>query len=1754
MNTVKRNWHKWFTVPPGWKSRWYQTISLTLTLAVVVMLANFALPQPVSASSASTNDGANLLQFTSAGQVLGFSDDSVIVASTSHMLKIDFLNSNVITPKADNAASGESITGKASALGSVTYQNLWDGVTVVYEASGTSIAKSTYYVEDESQVDSIRLGYNHPVQIDKNGNLSIDYKDGTIVESTPVAWQEIDGKKKPVTASYVLYGEREIGFSLADYVPGIAMVIDPVMSWNTFLGGSGEGDCDDNGYAIAVDSSGNVYVAGYSSESWGTPVRAFSGGSYDGFVAKLDSSGNLLWNTFLGSNGADIVFSIAVDSSGSNVYASGESNATWGLPLRSFTTEGSHDEDAFAAKLNAGNGSLSWNTFLGVNVALADYNGEYDMVQYFCGIALDGSGNVYISGNSDATWQGSSPPVRAYISGDGEDIFAAKLDSSGSLQWNTFLGGTGTDRSSTIAIDGSGNVYVAGNSDATWGSPMRVFSDGTDVFAAKLNSSGVLQWNTFLGSGSDWSGGIAVDGSGNIYVCGESDAAWGSPVLPFTPDGYDETFVAQLSNSGTLTWNTFLGSGGQGYASGIALDSSGNVYICGDTTATWGSPTRAFTTGTDENAGSDNAFAAKLTSNGSLIWNTFLGGGSLSFGSGIAIDNSGGHVYVAGSTGAEWAMDYDYSADATWGSPVRAYTPTPYMQTWSWDTFAARVDSSGALTWNTFLGGPAIGNSNDDGNAIVVDSSGNVYVTGDSQASWGSPVRAYTSCGGVYDPADEGYDAFVAKLDSSGTLLWNTFLGGSGADHSQAIVLDGSGNIYISGESNVTWGSPLRDYTPPTYTPDVGQTPVYDAFVASLNSNGVLQWNTFLGGSGWDEGNAIALDSSGNIYVAGNSTATWQGSSPPTYAYSGSGSPAPDNAFVAKLTSSGNLTWNTFIPGDNSNGYLPGSISYAIAVDGSGNNVYIAGSSGAWGSPVRAYGGGGSDVFVAKLSGSNGARTWNTFLGGTAADLCYGGIAVDGSGNIYVGGNSNVTWGSPVRAFTTNNYLSDAFVAKLSSSGTLTWNTFLGGSDSDQLSALVLDGSGNNVYAVGTSRATWGSPVQPFTSGPGFAAKLNSSSGDLTWNTFPGGSDVHGIALDSSGNIYITGTSYATWGTPVLAFTTGSDAYVAKLDYHTPPTAAITYSPTGPVKAGTSLTITATFSSAMGDNPVPQIAISGNNTLTATAMTKTDSTHYIYTYTVGTGDGTDTVALSTGTDLAGNVVTSAPTSGANFTVDNTPPTAAITYSPNHSVNAGTSLLITATFSQAMGDSPVPQIAISGNNTLTATAMTKTDSTHYTYTYTVGTGDGTDTVALSTGTDLANNVVTSAPTSGANFTVDNTPPAAAITYSLNHPVNAGTSLLITATFSQAMGDSPVPQIAISGNNTLTATAMTKTDSTHYTYTYTAGTGDGTDTVALSTGTDLAGNVVTSAPTSGTNFTVDNTPPTNENNVFHSNINKNGGVAVTITSSGDATNSVWFAPPNTHTFIANGNMTAAGGTATTILTPATDDVYKLYVIDAAGNYSIASTATLTVDNIPPSISISAPSVSYVKSGQQVTYTITYYDLNFYMCSLAVGNITLNTTGTAAGSKAVTGSGNSSTGTTRTVTISNITGNGTIGISIAMGTAADIANNRAPAVGPSATFTVDNIAPTNQDTVFASSASVTHGTPVTIVSSASSGGAATDSVWFAPSGTSSFTAGPTMTTAGGTATSIQAPATPDTYNLFIIDAAGNVSAASTATLTVQ
>jgi len=189
-------------------------------LAAVMVMAMLLSPVPAAGSETpvkSGDGGDNLLQFTSAGHVLGFSEDSVIIASASHMLKTEFVNANAVAPEAGD-------------------------VTVVYEASEGTIVKSTYYLNATKEgvpVDNIRLGYNRPVSIDENGNLVIAYETGTITEAAPVAWQEIEGERQPVTVGYALYGEQEAGFSLGDYVHGIPVVIDPETTWNTFLGGSG---------------------------------------------------------------------------------------------------------------------------------------------------------------------------------------------------------------------------------------------------------------------------------------------------------------------------------------------------------------------------------------------------------------------------------------------------------------------------------------------------------------------------------------------------------------------------------------------------------------------------------------------------------------------------------------------------------------------------------------------------------------------------------------------------------------------------------------------------------------------------------------------------------------------------------------------------------------------------------------------------------------------------------------------------------------------------------------------------------------------------------------------------------------------------------------------------------------------------------------------------------------------------------------------------------------------------------------------------------------------------------------------------------------------------------------------------------------------------------------------------------------------------------------------------------------------------
>jgi hypothetical protein len=690
-------------------------VAVMLALSVLTTTGSRAHAAPIAPTERLTN---SLLQFTVGGHALGFAREGVYIASADHALRVEFVDSAGAEPLTDAAAAD---TGRTQLLSQVTYTNVWQGIDVKYQAVNGGIVKSSYLVAAGADAGQIRLHYNAPVTLNADGSLTAKFSTGQITESAPIAWQEIDGTRVPVQVSFrvgespiavrdmpyairhTLSANREspkslvsnlqslrsnqpsaISFTLGAYDRARPLVIDPTLLWNTFMGASNF----DVGNGIAIDGSGNVYVAGWSENTWGSPVNAHAGGS-EAFAAKLNSSGALVWNTFMGSSSYDEANSIAVDDSG-NIYVAGFSYDTWGSPVNAHAG----GEDAFAAKLN-GSGTLVWNTFMGASG-----------IDIGSGIIVDSSEHAYVVGSSAATW---GSPVTPYADG-GEVAFAARLDGS--------------------------NMRHA---------EQPTTSTELSAFAAKLDGNGVLVWNTFMGSsGDDYGYSIAI-ASGNVYIVGNSNASWGSPLTPFA-DEWD-VFVVKLNGSGALLWNTFLGSLSGDYGGDITVDGSENVYVVGNSNDTWGLPVNAY-------AGGSDAFAAKLNSSGALVWNTFMGS----------------------------------SADID-------------------DDIITNVDS-------VKINNRPMQSNHDDGSGIAVDGSGNVYIVGTSGATWGSPVNGH---------AGGGYDAFAAKLNSSGARQWNTFVGSSDNDWGRDIAIDGSGSIYVVGYSIATWGSPVDDHVDS-----------YDAFAAKL--------------------------------------------------------------------------------------------------------------------------------------------------------------------------------------------------------------------------------------------------------------------------------------------------------------------------------------------------------------------------------------------------------------------------------------------------------------------------------------------------------------------------------------------------------------------------------------------------------------------------------------------------------------------------------------------------------------------------------------------------------------------------------------------------------------------------------------------------------------------------------------------------------------------------------------------------------
>jgi hypothetical protein len=422
--------------------------------------------------------------------------------------------------------------------------------------------------------------------------------------------------------------------------------------------------------------------------------------------------------------------------------------------------------------------------------------------------------------------------------------------------WNTFFGSPGQrDEAWDTAVDANGNVYVAGRSEAAWGTPRSPYQGNYDGVVVKFDRNGNRLWHTFLGSGAyDLAYGLTLDDAGNIFVVGATNGGWGTPRNPYS-SGTDG-FVAKLDGEGNLQWNTFLGSNAMDEARAIARDVDGSLYVCGFSVQSWGAPING-------HAGDRDVFAAKLDADGYVVWNTFLGGPNEDVSWAVVLDGDD-HLLIAGNS------------LGSWGSPVDSYTG-------SWDAFAAELDTAGNLLWNTFMG-------TDEGLDYVLDAAsdgaGSFYLAGDSTVkSWGAPLSPFLG--------SELENIFVVKLDASGHRTWNTFLGGADlADYGEGIALDGAGNIYVTGSSYASWGTPLHPHSGGAET---------DIYMAKLGNAGNLLWNTFYGSANRDESYDIFVDAFGSIYLAGRGIQNW-GS--PVNANVG------DDAFVAKFTQTFNVDFS----------------------------------------------------------------------------------------------------------------------------------------------------------------------------------------------------------------------------------------------------------------------------------------------------------------------------------------------------------------------------------------------------------------------------------------------------------------------------------------------------------------------------------------------------------------------------------------------------------------------------------------------------------------------------------------------------------------------------------------------------------------------------------------------------------------------------------------------------------------------------
>jgi hypothetical protein len=554
----------------------------------------------------------------------------------------------------------------------VRYQGIYPGVDLVYRGNQRQLEYDLVVAPraDPGRIRLIVRGADE-VALGAQGELVLHTANGELVQHAPEVYQVTGGRRQRVEGHYVLLAAPagkggsgrpappcQVGFVVGRYDRTRPLIIDPIVVYSSFLGGSGE----DFGRSIAVDGVGNAYVTGDTSSTAfpgvsGSSLQPAGGGGIDAFVTKIDALGTaIVYSTFLGGSGDDFGSGIAVDGAG-NAYIMGATSSP-NLPGVSASsiqpTYGGGVADAFVAKLNPTGTAILYSTYLG---------GSGQEVSR--AIAVDGAGNAYVTGQTTShTFPGvSGSSIQPAYGGGIVDAFVTKINPAGTgIVYSTFLGGTGGEIGLGIAVDGEGNAYLTGNTDSTTfpgvsGSSIQPANGGGfDAFVTKINPAGTaIVYSTFLGgSGTDEGTGIAVDCAGNAYVTGWTlsttfPGVSGNSLQPAI-GGASDTFVTKINAAGTaIVYSTYLGSAGDEHGQGIAVDGAGNAYVTGYTDSR-NFPGVSGSSIQPAIGGNLDAFVTKIDATGTAIrFSTYLGGSGYDYGNAIAVDGSS-NVYVTGMT------------------------------------------------------------------------------------------------------------------------------------------------------------------------------------------------------------------------------------------------------------------------------------------------------------------------------------------------------------------------------------------------------------------------------------------------------------------------------------------------------------------------------------------------------------------------------------------------------------------------------------------------------------------------------------------------------------------------------------------------------------------------------------------------------------------------------------------------------------------------------------------------------------------------------------------------------------------------------------------------------------------------------------------------------------------------------------------------------------------------------------------------